>query len=182
MSPSLQRKPEISILDIRQRVLSALSSDWEASSVEKINIQTDIDATYGVWMVTLNFQHQRHPYETMMMQIHVVKNPDLAQRLLPISPLGVRANEVFTPSSWHFAPRHANSYKMFCNSIQPQKNVCIAEVRYQEYVVYFLIPFANDSSLVALRKALEAVDRYMAEFLDSSTLSPGPRNVPAKIR
>ncbi len=51
----------------------------------------------------------------------------------------------------------------------------------EEYIIVLSTPIADYMTLEDLKRLLEVIDREMADFLQHSTLHPGPRKVPTSL-
>jgi len=185
LSASMQREPEISIVDVRQTLVKALGVGWEAipSNPADLHIDTgDRDITHATWMVSTDFRDTKHPRDSIHLEMYVFRNPHAVQ--LSSSPNWVYMANSFIPVEWDYQPPHADSFRILCESREVEISgvFCTAEIRYEEYLIYLNTPVSSSFGLEDLQALLNVLDEYMVKFLQSSTLVPGPRRVPGHIQ
>jgi len=185
LSPPMQRQPEISLARIRQTFIGALGKEWETDPSEQPYISTDTDFTSATWAVSTGFRDREHPLDHIDLEIHVFRNPYLAaHQPFPASPIWRYMAAPFYPAGWDYRPPHAESFRIACEEVELVKKrvYCTAEMRYEEYVLYLRVHITSSFGLDKLKILLNATDKYMFEFLNSSTLTSGPRILPTTIQ
>lgn len=185
LSPPMQRQPEISLARIKQTFVGVLGKEWEIDPSEQQDIRTDTDSTSATWAVFTGFRDRKHPLDHIYLEIHVFRNSYVAaHQLLPASPIWSYMKSPFYPAGWDYRPPHAESFRIACEEVELVKKrvYCTAEMRYEEYVLYLQAHITSSFSLDELKVLLSATDKYMFEFLNSSTLAPGPRLLPTAIK
>jgi len=174
-----QRKPELSIRHFLESQLEALPPGW---TLGKADIWTDTDFTWAQWAVAVNFKYKKSLHFAGE-EIHVFPNPYLAQIIERPSPSSVTAGTGYVPMGWTYHPPHADQFEFGCSGgdevAQPEG--CSLILRYEEYVIVFGTSIADYMTLEDLKRLLEVIDREMADFLQHSTLQPGPRKVPKSL-
>lgn len=185
LSGSMQRKPEISIVDVRQTLVKALGVEWEAipSNPAKLHINTpDHDITSAIWVVSDHFRDSKHPRNSIYLEMYVFRNPHVVH--LSSSSSWIYMDQPFIPVEWDYQPPHADSFRILCEyrKVEVSGIFCTTEIRYQEYLFYLRAPISSSFGLEDLQALLDVLDDYMVQFLQSSTLVPGPRRVPDYIQ
>jgi len=173
LSESMQRKPEISIVDVRQALVKALGVTWETipSNPSKLHIDTpDRDITSAIWMVSDHFRDNKHPRDSIFMEMYVFRNPHVVH--LPSSSGWVYMDQPFVPAEWDYHPPHADSFRILCESrkVGISGIFCTAEIQYEEYLFYLTAPVSPSFGLGDFQTLLDALDGYMVGFLQSSSL------------
>jgi len=176
---SFQREPELPVHQLLYKQLGALPADW---TLEKPDIWTDTDFTWARWAVVVNFEY-KDGSDFAGEEIHIFANPFLARITRYPSPSSLSAGEGYMPQGWTYRPPHAQRFEFGCTggdgANQPEG--CSLILRYEEYVIVLSTPIAEYMTLEDLRRLLEVIDREMADFLQHSTLRPGPRKVPESL-
>ncbi len=184
---STQREPELPVNRFLRKQLEVLPPGWSFSKVDAKDISTDSDFTWARWAVWTGFEYKAS-LETsrrnlISEEIHVFRSPFMAKITLSPSPSSVYAGEGYTPEGWAYRPPHANRFEFGCEGgdgvAQPER--CSLILRYEEYVIVLSTPIADYMTLEDLKRVLEVIDREMADFLQHSTLQPGPRKVPESL-
>ena len=181
LSPSLQRQPEISLTKISQVIIDELGNDWEADPNQQPYFSKDTDFTSAEWGVSLGFRNKEHPLDQIYLEIHVFRNPYIAtHQLFGVSPTWKYMKAPFSPDGWDYQPPHAKLFRMACEKeyLVKQRIYCTAEILYEEYIIYLQVPASSSFSLDDFKALLSTVDQYMDMYLNSSTLTPGPRIIP----
>lgn len=181
----MQREPEISIVDVRHTLIKALGKEWEAipSDPAKLYIDTpDRDITSASWAVSDHFRDSEHPRDSIYLEMYVFRNPHTVH--LSSSSGWIYMDKPFIPEKWSYRPKHADSFRILCEyrTVEISGVYCTTEIRYQEYLFYLRAPVSSSFGLEDLQTLLDVLDDYMVQFLQSSTLIPGPRRVPSYIQ
>jgi len=184
---STQREPELPVNQFLRRQLEALPPGWSFHDVNASSIWTDTDFTWARWAVASGFLYKvsskTYRRNQISEEVHVFWNPFAAKVNSHPSPSSIDAGEGYVPKEWEFRPPNADQFEFGCEggdgSTQPKW--CKVILRYEEYVIVLSTPIADHMTLNDLKQLLEVIDREMADFLQHSTLRPGPRKVPTSL-
>ena len=173
---SFQRVPqEIPVLELVASQLDALGPQWSFSNETGLN--TDTDLTDGVWNVYVGFDHTDWRYN-ISGEIHVFSNADQAKLSVWPSPMAFAVDtEGNTPTAWNYEPAHADRFILDCDD-GSLPNYCLILLRYQEYSFVYAMDVAGAMTLADLQRFIQATDEFMYDYLSSTTLEPGRREVP----
>jgi len=198
-SRSTQREPELPIREFLQKQVEVFPSTWylEESDIE---LWTSAADPYGKftnasWAVAADFWYKdgvriSKGLATAHEQIHVYKSPFCARTVSYPSEYWatywegwITPGEGYIPRGWKYRPSHADRFDLRCwgGDGIAQPDLCSFIVRYEEYIIVFDTPIARYMTLEDLERVLEVIDREMADFLQHSTLRPGPRKVPKSL-
>jgi hypothetical protein len=175
---STWREPELPVEQFLQKQLEVLPPGW---TLGKSQIETDTDFTWARWVVTANFRYKKGLHSAGE-EIHVFSNSLAARIILRPSPPSVSAGKGYIPRGWTYRPPHANRFEFGCSGGDglSQPEGCSLILRYEEYIVVFATPIGSHMTLDDLQRVLQAIDTEMSDYLERSTLRPGPRLVPAR--
>ena len=184
---STEREPELPVNQFLQKQLEALPPGWTFHKVSASDIWTDTDFTWARWAVASSFQYkitlETYRRNRIYEEIHVFWNSFAARVNSRPSPSSVNAGKGYVPEGWVYHPPNADQFEFGCEggdgAVQPKW--CSLILRYEEYVIVLSTPIAEYMTLEDLRRLLEVIDREMADFLQHSTLRPGPRKVPESL-
>jgi len=176
---STYREPELPIRQLLHKQLEAFPQDWTLSDLQ---IQTDSDFTWACWAVTANYNYKRG-LDFAGEEIHVFRNSFVAKAIPHPSPSSLSAGKGYIPQRWTYRPPHADRFEFGCSGGDgiSQPEGCSLILRYEEYIIVFGTPVGSHMTLDDLRRILEVIDREMFDYLESSTLHPGPRSVPTTL-
>ena len=173
------REPELPVQPFLLKQNDVLPLGW---TLGRVNVWTDTDFTWAGWAVSTGFTYKNY-LDDISEEIHVFGNPFAARLILSPSPSSVNAGKGYVPRGWTYRPPHAQRFEFGCTggdgANQPEG--CSLILRYEEYVIVLSTPIAEYMTLEDLRRLLEVIDREMADFLQHSTLRPGPRKVPESL-
>ncbi len=184
---STQREPEIPVNQFLRRQSEALPPGWSFQEEDVSNIETDTDFTWARWAISSGFQYkatlETYGRDRIFEEIHVFWNPFAAKVILSPSPGSVYAGKGYIPESWTYRPPHANRFEFGCEGGDgiAQPEWCSLILRYDEYVIVFSTPIVDYMTLDDLKQVLEVIDQEMYNYLQNSTLRPGPRQVPTSL-
>ncbi len=198
-SRSTQREPELPVRQFLQEQVEAFPSTWYLDEND-IRLWTGPDDPHGKftnasWAVAADFWYKdgvriSKGLATAHEQIHVYKSSLHARTVSYPSEYWatywegwITPGEGYIPQGWRYRPSHADRFELRCwggdGIVQPE--LCGFIVRYEEYLIVFDTPIASYMTLEDLRRILEVIDREMVDFLQHSTLRPGPRKVPESL-
>jgi len=179
---STQREPEIPIKKLFQNQQEVLPPGWTFSGIDASDIQTNTDFSFARWAVGVNY-YREFGLVSISEEVHVFWNSFAARVILSPSPSSVYAGEGYIPAGWTYRPPHADRFEFGCNGgdgvAKPEG--CSLILRYAEYTIVIGTPIADYMTLDDLQRLLEVIDREMTDFLQHSTLRPGPRRVPRSL-
>ena len=185
---STQREPELPVNQFLRKQFEALPPGWTFHKVDTSNIWTDTDFTWARWAIASGFRYKKVTLETyrrdqISEEIHIFWNSFAAKVNSRPSPLSVNAGKGYVPKGWVYHPPNADQFEFGCEGGDgvAQPEWCSLILRYEEYVIVLSTPIADYMTLEDLRRLLEVIDREMADFLQHSTLHPGPRKVPKSL-
>jgi len=176
---STQREPELPVRQLLHRQLEAFPPGW---TLGKADIWTDTDFTWARWAVAVNFWYKDDQIFAGE-EVHIFRSSFAARITLSPSPPSVSAGKGYVPKGWTYRPPHADRFEFGCKGGDgvSQPEGCSLILRYEEYIVVFATPIGSYMALDDLRRILEVIDREMFDYLESSTLHPGPRSVPTTL-
>ena len=184
---STQREPELSVNQFLQKQFEVLPPGWTFQKVRASDIWTDTDFTWARWAVASGFQYkvtlETYRRNQIYEEIHVFWNAFAASVNSRPSPSSVNAGKGYVPKGWVYHPPNADQFKFGCEGGDgvARPEWCSLILRYKEYVIVLFTPIAEYMTLEDLRRLLEVIDREMADFLQRTTLRPGPRKVPESL-
>lgn len=167
---------EIPLGALLEMQAEALGPDWTVDTHG--SIFTDTDFTSGVWTFWTSLDSPNRQYDATL-EFHVFQRPDLAKARLSPSPMAVNVDKNGDlPTNWSYVPPHADRFVLDCTD-EPIPEGCYGLLVYQEYSLVFAIDVAGAASLEDVQRFIEATDAFMYDFLSTTKLEAGRRQVPS---
>jgi hypothetical protein len=111
-------------------------------------------------------------------ELHVYRSPARAISRFAPPPLAVNVDQSGNqPPGWNYTPPHADRFVLGCTP-EPVPERCDIRLVYEEYSFVISVYLAGAMSLADLQRFLQTTDDFMAEFLSTTKLERGRRQVP----
>ena len=173
--PARRVPREIPLGQLVETQQEALGPQW--SQRDNVSLNTDSDFTSGVWAILWGFDHVDYRHNANE-EIHTFYNLPRAERNKSPSPGAIYINKDGNPPpGWNYIPPHADRFVIDCRG-ETVIESCAVLLRYQEYAIVYYTNVADATTLEDLRRLLVATDEFMYDYLSSTTLEPGRREVP----
>jgi len=166
---------EIPVEALLETQAKALGPDWTLDTDG--TIYTDTDFTSAAWAYYADFDHTNWQYSAAL-EVHTFRSPSLAKSRLSPSPMAVNVvKDGNVPAGWGYVPPNADRFVLDCRG-EPNLKGCYVLLVYQEYSMVYAIDIGTGTTLADLQRFLQATDAFMADFLATTTLKQGRRQVP----
>jgi hypothetical protein len=166
---------EIPLGTLLETQANALGPQWAVSATG--SLFTDSDFTYGAWTYWTGFDHADYRYSSTL-EFHTFRSPGLAKRWLSPSPMAVNVDKDGNPpTGWNYIPPHADRFILDCTPYSIP-SFCYALIVYQEYSIVYGTDMAGAMTVEDLQRMLQATDDFMFNFLTTTRLERGRRQIP----